>query len=118
MKRALVFAATALAAVFVVATAGADSIELPPGSVVTVVGRTAAIALSNNVRGTFNCACSGGKGACAVDTGGGDLACGVAKGDACTGSCRLSMGTAGLRDAIAAANARAASESHVPPAAH
>jgi hypothetical protein len=114
MKRALMFAVTALAALFVASSVGADSIDLPPGSVVTVLGHNASIALSNNVRGTFSCTCSVGKGSCSVDTGGGALTCSAATGDTCKGSCHFNAGTPGFRDAAAAARAHAASESHVP----
>jgi hypothetical protein len=114
MLKALTFAATVLAAAFVGSAACADSIDLPPGSVVTVMGRTAEIALSNNARGKFNCSCPSGKGSCAVDVNHGALTCGAATGGSCKGSCRFDAGTPGFRAAIAAATAHAAAESHVP----
>jgi hypothetical protein len=114
MKTALAFTAAALAALFVVSTVSADSIDLPPGSVVTLQGRSAEIALSSNVRGTFNCYCSVGKGSCTVDIGEGMLTCSSAKGDTCKATCQFSTAAPGFKAAIAAARAHAASESHVP----
>jgi hypothetical protein len=113
MKSALTFAATALAALFLASAASADSIDLPPGSVVTLQTHSATIALSNNLRGTFNCSCSAGRGSCTVDVGEGSLTCSSATGETCTGSCRFSSGPPGFRGAMAAARAHAASESHI-----
>jgi hypothetical protein len=117
MKAVMMLAATALAALFIGSTAWADTIDLPPGSVATVLGHKADIALSNNVRGTFNCSCSAGKGSCTIDPSAGSLTCNAGTGGKCSGSCRFDAGTPGFRGAIAAARAHAASASHVPPSA-
>ena len=114
MKRTLAFCGTVLAVLFVSAVASGDSIDLPPGSLVTMQQHSAAVVLRNDVRGTLNCSCSGGKGSCTVDVGEGMLTCSAAKGGACTGSCRFSSKPSTFGAAMTAASAHAASESHVP----
>jgi hypothetical protein len=94
--------------------ASGDSIDLPPGSLVTMQQHSAAVVLRNNVRGTLNCSCSGGKGSCTVDVGEGMLMCNAPKVGGCAGSCRFSSKPSTFGAAVTAASAHAASESHIP----
>jgi hypothetical protein len=100
----------------------AESIKLPPGTKVKIVGHSGTVALDNGVSGSFDCSCSQGNGpapgTCSLIKSGNVMSCVKGATDTCNDSCGFGTVTKGITAAISARMRAAGGGAAIAPAAH
>jgi hypothetical protein len=69
-------------------------------TLVVVSAGPGAMALSKQIKGKWNCSCSGGSGTCTVYQKDNTVECQKTSDDTCTGSCEMSTTTTGVGGAV------------------